>query len=138
VLFPIPDDLTRQQAQELIFAARLLIGQPVRTEYTSMTFTIKADRVASFLELDAARIAGGILTQTRPYTVTCGTHDLDLGPHEVKASRMRLANADELYAAVGTGVEPVARYECIEGEGIYVQLAATRPAQASDQASRCS
>jgi hypothetical protein len=35
---------------------------------------------------------------------------------------MALTNLHELQAAVGTGVEPTAWYECTDGEGIYYRL----------------
>ncbi|GEM_PF-1669506 len=122
VLFPIPDDLTRQDAHDLIFAARLVDGEQVRGGRSWLGLTIRADKLADFLDMDQVHTEGGLVVEMAEYTVTCGAHRLNLGPVAVVAPRMCLANLDELRAAVGTGDEPVARYECIDGEGVYFRV----------------
>jgi hypothetical protein len=121
MLFPIPDNLTTQEANDIIFAARLLAGESVPTGRTWVGLTIKADMVESFLETEQVHATGGLLVEMANYTVTCGPHQLDLGPITMTAPRLHLVNADELRAA-GMGTEPVARYECLDPEGVYIKL----------------
>jgi hypothetical protein len=122
MLFPIPDDLTKHEANDIIFAARLLAGESVPTGRTWIGLTIKADMVESFLETEQIHTTGGLMVEMDNYTLPCGPHQLDLGPITMTALRLHLVNADELRAAVGTGTEPVARYECLDPTGVYIRI----------------
>lgn len=121
-LFPVPDDLTYQDACDLKFAAKLLTGEPVRAANTSISMTIRHDRIEEFLASEAGRTPGALTAEFDGYALSLGPHQLSVGMIHVIAPRMALSNVSELQAAIGSGIEPTARYECIDGEGIYYRL----------------
>jgi hypothetical protein len=92
----------------------------VRTNQTSFGLTIRGDRVAEFVELQATLPPGGLLIERNRYVVTCGDHTLELGQVTIRAPRLALANLADLRAAVRA--DTTARYVCTDGEGIYLQL----------------
>lgn len=123
MLFPIPDDLTRVDARDLIEAAHLLTGQQITVGSAGIDLTVKEDRIEAFLDLVPSEPTA--FTGQIGYGVTCGPHQIELGLLTVTAPRVRLTNTAELRAAIGTGVDPVAHLECTDGESIYLQLTST-------------
>ncbi|GGM22892.1 hypothetical protein ACFFX1_10850 [Dactylosporangium sucinum] len=122
--FPIPDDLTQADAVDLLDADRLLAGHEIRIQQDQITLTVRADRLEAFLDMvPSLDPLGGMRIENVFYSVTCGPHAITLDPITLRAPRLELANLDALRVAVGTGVDPVARYVCVDGEGIYATLA---------------
>lgn len=120
--FPVPDDLTYEDAFDLLFAAKLLTGEPVRAANTRVGLTIRADKLEDFLASHAAQTPGALTAGLPDYALQLGPHRLTLGAVTAVAPKMALTNLHELRAAVGTGAEPTAWYECTDGEGIYYRL----------------
>jgi hypothetical protein len=65
--------------------------------------------------------AAAVLARFDGFAMEFGGHRFDLGPLQFYAPKMRLINMPELKAALGTGVDPEARWECFDGEHIYIQ-----------------
>ncbi len=121
-IFPIPDGLTYRDALDLVAAARLLSGNPVATGNTAITATIKSGHLASFLEIAGPLVETHVRAEMPGFGVTCGIHQIDIGRVSVTTPLVRLANLAELRAMADDSLEKIARYECIDGESIYMQL----------------
>lgn len=121
-LFPIPPGLTFGDLRELEVARQLVAGERARWLGHVVTMQIRAERLGDFLALeDLRREPGTLIVRNQTMSFACGHRSFDVGPIELWGPRIRLANRPELEAAVGTGVEPTARWECTDGEHIYVR-----------------
>jgi hypothetical protein len=127
VFFPVPDDLTYEDASGLIFGARLVAGESVRSSNYRVGLTIRHDKLEDFVASDAALNPGALTAEFTDYAIELGPYRLPLGTVSAVAPKVLLTNLDELRAAVGTGEELTARYECAEGEGIYYRLGPLGP-----------
>jgi hypothetical protein len=127
VFFPVPDDLTYENARDLTFGARLVAGELVRSSNSRVGLTIRHDRLESFLASDAALTPGALTAEFPDYAIVLGPHRLPLGKVAVVAPKVVLTNLEELRAAVGTGTEPTAQCECADGEGVYYRLGPVIP-----------
>jgi len=119
-MFLIPGVLTAGEVDDVLLADRLLAGEEVRINQTSFGLTIRGDRLAEFVELQATLPAGGLLLEPGRYVFTCGGNTLELGHVTIRAPRLALANLPELREAADA--DTTAQYICTDGEGIYIQL----------------
>jgi hypothetical protein len=126
VSFPVPDDLTYEDANDLAFGARLIAGEMVRSPASRVGLTIRHDRLEDFIASSAALTSGVLTAEFPDYAIRLGPHRLPLGTVAAVAPKAVLINFDELRAAVGTGEDPTARYEC--PEGVYHRLGPLVPA----------
>jgi hypothetical protein len=121
--FPVPGDLTYEDASDLIFAARLINGETVRAANTELGLTICGDKLADFLTKDAGfQVPGALVAEFSEYRLCIGAHQFNLGTINVTAPRMKIVNLPELQAAAPTGSDTTARYQCADGEGINYRL----------------
>lgn len=119
--FPIPDGLTVRDGAELEIASQLVADETVQWLDHTVTVEVRADHLEDFLASEPILRESGHLKMGYPsLTFSCGDRSFDVGPIESWAN-VRLVNRPELEAAVGTGVNPVARWRCVEGEHIYIK-----------------
>lgn len=89
--------------------------------YHAMKVDIHADRLEALLaNKDILAEKGALVAQFDSYTWIHGEYRFAFGPVQFYAPRMHLTNLAELKVAVGTGTNPEARWECIDGEHVYV------------------
>jgi hypothetical protein len=120
-LFPVPDGLTVRELLELEIAVKLLAGQRVQWLDRSITADVDADRLEDFLEQETLRREStDLVLKTENMFVLCDGRSFDIGPIRAQA-KVRLANRPELEAAVGDGAAPSARWQCVDGEHIYIE-----------------
>ena len=121
-LFPVPERLTFRDLHELEIARQLVAGERARWLDHAITMQVRADRLEDFLASeDIRREPGTFILRNQAMSFACGDRSFDIGPIQLWGPRMRLANRRELEAAVGTGAEPTARWECMDGEHIYIR-----------------
>jgi hypothetical protein len=90
--------------------------------YHSIRMNVYADRLESFLaNKEFQSENGAIVARFESFGMEFGGHRFDIGAVQFYGPKMRLRNMADLRAAVGTGLDPEARWECNEGEHIYVQ-----------------
>jgi len=124
VLFPVPDGLTFRDVRELEVARQLIAGEQAQWLGHLITMQIPADRLKDFLASDGIQNEPAtMVVKHESMSFACGEQSFDVGPVQVWGSRMRLANRRELEEAVSAGIEATARWECTDGEHLYIRQA---------------
>jgi hypothetical protein len=120
--FPVPDGLTMKDLRDLELLAELAATGRAQWPYRAMKVDIHADRLEELLNDNRILTTekGALVARFESYTWKHGEHRFDFGPVQFYAPRMRLTNLAELQVAVGTGTNPESRWECVDGEHIYV------------------
>ncbi|WP_410814913.1 HNH endonuclease [Micromonospora sp. 067-2] len=120
--FPVPDEITAAERADLLLAARLLEGQAITLTDDVLTITIKPEAIDAFLLGQHKDQPGELRMLGAGYSVTCGTHRMELGPVAIQAPHVVLINIDEMRVAARTKAPVKARYQCLPGSRIVVQL----------------
>ncbi|WIM98635.1 hypothetical protein ACTOB_002239 [Actinoplanes oblitus] len=120
--FTIPEELPADECADLLAAARLLDGKAARVPSSTVTLTIYADCIEDFLQAVLASVPGDLTMLNADYNITCASHQINIGRAAIRATQVTLTNTDELRAAIGSGVDVVARFKCVEGTNIYATL----------------
>lgn len=121
-LFPIPDGLTRHNLRQMEMVRDLITGERTRWLYRGIKANIRRERLVNFLASeDIRRGYGAIVIRTETMSFTCGDNTFQVGPVQLWGPKMRLKNMPELEAAIGTDVDPEARWACMEEEHIYIR-----------------
>jgi len=118
--FPIPDGMTYEDLRELEMLRELFDEGRARWVDRGFTANIRADRIEGFLAIQPVE-ARAMRVEHEQLGFVYGNHHFDLGPVRLYAPKMLLMNRAEIEAAVGVGIDPQARWECVDGEHIYLE-----------------
>lgn len=119
--FPIPDGLGVKDLRELEALAELVKDGQAKWPYRALTMIIRRDRLENVLADRKLSGDGALLARFESLIMEYGGNRFDLGWVQFYAPKMRMVNRAELVEAVGKPVDPKARWECIEGEHIYIR-----------------
>ncbi len=120
--FTIPTELPASECADLLTAAKLLDGETAKVPSSTVSLTIYADCIEEFLQTVLAETPGDLSMLNAEYNITCASHQINIGRAAIRATQVTLTNTDELRAAIGSGLDVVARFKCLEGTGIYANL----------------
>ncbi|MFI7438208.1 HNH endonuclease [Micromonospora haikouensis] len=121
--FPVPEKITAAERADMLLAARLLDGKEITLTDDVLTISVKPEAIEAFLRDQHEGRPGELTALGAGYAVTCGEHRMELGPVAIRAPQVTLINADEMRADAGTAAPVRARYRCLPGTKIIVQLA---------------
>jgi 5-methylcytosine-specific restriction endonuclease McrA len=110
--FALPEHISPTEAAQLRQAARLLDGPITTTVSGPIVITLPPgdiDNVLSEVRSDGLRV------WTPKHRITCGPHQIDLGPITYRAADVTVVNADELRAAAAQRATATARYQAPNG-----------------------
>jgi hypothetical protein len=119
-VLPIPhEDLAPGDVRELLTIACALSGERARLPYSSLNSTVRPGAVREFLQVIPP--SGGALYITHEDAqFTLDGRSYEVSGLATWAPRMRLANRADLAADPDNVLERPARFEPIDGEGIYL------------------
>lgn len=121
--FPVPEKITAAERADLLLAARLLDGKAITLTDDVLTITVKPEAIDAFLPDQHVGQFSEFTALGAGYAVTCGEHRMELGLVEIRAAQVTLVNVGEMRAAAGIAAPVKARYRCLPGTKIVVQLA---------------
>lgn len=119
--FPIPDGLGAKDLRELEMLVRLVNEGQTRWPYHILKMRFHRDKLAEFLADPRFKAGGALLARFESFGMEFGGNRFDLGHVQFYAPKMQLVNRRELESAVGKPVDPEGRWECIDGEHIYIR-----------------
>lgn len=129
-VLPIPhQDLEPGNVRDLLNIAQALSGDPARLPYSSLSSTVRPRAVRNFL--DAVPAGGGALyISHNDVEFSLDERSYEVPGLAIWAPRMTLANRADLVADPKNAEERPARFEPVDGEGIYLVRAVEEPGEA--------
>ncbi|MFG3555077.1 hypothetical protein ACGGAQ_11850 [Micromonospora sp. NPDC047557] len=121
-LFPIPEGLTRKDLKELETLVEFVRHGRAQWPYHTVKMQFHHDKLEELVADESFTPEGGaLLARFDSFGMKFGDNRFDVGRVQFYAPRIRLANFEQVRAAIGTGVDPDGRWECIDGEHIYMR-----------------
>ena len=117
----LPEGLTGNDLSELETLVKLVQDGYVEWPYKSLRMTFRADALEDVVQSDFFNATGAIVGRFGSFGMEFAGHRVELGSVQFFGGQMELTNRDEVRAAVGSGVDTVGKWKCIDGTAIHVQ-----------------
>jgi hypothetical protein len=118
--FPIPDGLTLRDLHELEMLRQVVEHGHATWPYRSIGVTIRADRVADFLNNEKYAQGNAVLVRFDELPLQFAGHRFEVRPVQLHCAKMRMVNRDEV-AAARQGTEPTATFVCFDDDRISIR-----------------